>query len=200
MTLLDDLNSTADILANLNALVTTPPVVRGGPRIGSSGHSAAHLPINAHALDTVRRLTHRLNREVIELKLSAPTFPDDAPGWTYTAVLAADWLAAMYRHDPDGFGVEREQRLLDEYATARAVIDGPADAPAEVSPLVKAAVTQKMGTAVELEELTAQTGERVKASTIRVWATRGKIRKYTFDGSTLYLLGEVLACAAGKAA
>ncbi len=199
MTLLDDLADTADILAKLDALVTTPPIVRGGPRIGSSGHSAAHLPINAHALDTHRRLTYRISREVAELTLSAPTVPS-FPDWTRGTVGGADWLATMYQHDPESFGLEREQRLLDEYATARAVIDGPTEQPAEVSPLMKAAASVKMGTATELEELTAQSGERVKASTIRVWASRGKIPKFTVGDRVVYRLGDVLRVAEVKAA
>ncbi|AUM18239.1 MULTISPECIES: hypothetical protein [Rhodococcus] len=196
MTLLDDLNDTTDILGSLNALVTTPPTVRGGPKIGSSGHSAAHLPINAHALDTVRRLEHALRNAVAHvLECAHPVFghPHNGPREH------ANWLARVYVKQPAALD-DVAEALADEYATARAVIHGPTDQPAEVSPLVRAAADARHGTATELEELTAATGERVKASTIRVWASRGKIRKYTVDGCTVYLLGEVLACAAGKVA
>ncbi|MBV6758368.1 hypothetical protein [Rhodococcus opacus] len=110
----------------------------------------------------------------------------------------ADWLLAVHVIAPAYLDPHAEG-LLTAHAAARAqaypqdTAPTPArEARAGTALAARVKTAQHLATAAEIETLTAVTGERVKASTVRVWASRGKLAGVEIQGRTVYRLGDVV--------
>lgn len=211
------LADTAQLDAAL-AHATTITGRAGGTRVGSTGHREYPMPVNLAASDARLALRGSLRR-ACSGTLAAyadalarrddripprrlPEHLDRGPANASTTACAS-WLLAVLIAEP-GLVEPVVAELLEAYRAAdRTLTAGQGENTDETAPELdedsRAAVAGHYVTAAEVEALTATTGDRVKASTVRVWASRGKLRGREIDGRTVYRLSEVFAVATKRA-
>lgn len=218
------LASTARLYADLEHAVTVT-TQSGGQRVGSTGHRTYPMPVNVAASDARVRLQKALRSAAFEVyravwedtsraRLKWPYGPvgnsvlaslvwgglDTGPRRA-TPTGCAAWLLSVHIVAP-AYLEPVVDDLLAVYGAARAQAypQDTAPTPAREADTGAALVTRikadsHFATAAEIESLTAVTGERIKATTVRSWASRRKLTAVEIQGRTVYRLGDALRLA-----